>query len=237
MSVLDVNGAVFHVTPSIEQVLGYTVEEYLALSPVDLIHIRDLHSFLNSWILLVDHPGARHTTEVRLRHHDGTYRWLETVLVNLLDDAEVGGIVSIVSDISDRRSIDATDDDAARYDRLVQSNADVIGSITTDGTITWVSGAVREMLGFHPSDLIGHSAWEFIHPDDVDSALDRLSNAFDHIDSIDPITLRARSTSGERVPVEIAAALMDDETEPGKQTELIVSMRDVRWRQDVLGAV
>ena len=235
MSVLDVNGVVFHVTPSMEKLLGYTVEDYLALAPVDLIHAGDLHAFLGGWIMLIDQPGHRSTTQVRLRHRDGTYHWLETVLVNLLDDPTVGGIVSIVRDISDQRGVDPSQDDPSRFDRLVQANADVIGSIKLDGTITWVSAAVREMLGYAPRALIGTLAWDIVHPDDLDEAIARLAAAFANIETIEPIGLRVRAADGGWVAVEIAAALMDDE--PDSQTELIVSMRDVRWRQDVLSAV
>jgi diguanylate cyclase (GGDEF)-like protein/PAS domain S-box-containing protein len=235
MSVLDVTGAAFYVTPSIEEVLGYGVDEYLAFEAVEIVHPADLHNLLDGWRTLIEQPGGRLITELRVRHRDGSYRWFETVLVNLLDDADVAGLVSILRDITDRRGIDTSADDGSRYEHLVQVNADVIGSLSFDGTLTWVSGAALEMLGYLPADMTGRPAWDFIHPDDVDSAIDRFSGALESIHPIDPIALRIRHADGRWVAVEIAAAMMQDDQ--GNNSELIISVRDVQWRQDALNAL
>ena len=235
MSVLDASGAVFYVTPSIEKTLGYRVHEYLALEAVELIHPSDLHALLAGWRTLTEQPGGRLITELRVRHHDGTHRWVELTLVNLLDDTEVAGIVGLVRDITDRRGIDHTADDGSRFEHLVGSTADVIGSMTFDGTVTWISGASHEVLGYEPAEIIGRSAWDFIHPDDVDSAIDRLSGALGSIKLVDPIALRARRADGSFLAVEIAASMMPNEV--GNDTELIISIRDVQWRQDAMSAL
>jgi diguanylate cyclase (GGDEF)-like protein/PAS domain S-box-containing protein len=235
MSVLDVTGATFFVTPSIEKTLGYTVDEYLALDDIEIIHPSDLHTFLDGRRSLTDQPGRRLITELRVRHHDGTYRWVELTLVNLLDDAEVAGVVSIVRDITDRRGIDQSVGDGARFEHLVTANADVIGSMSHDGTITWISGASRQVLGYEPAEVIGRPAWDFIHPDDVDSAVDRLLSALDSIEMVDPIALRARHADGRFLAVEVTGSMMQDGV--GNDTGLIITIRDVQWRQEALTAL
>ena len=39
----------------------------------------------------------------------------------------------------------------------------------TSGNFIQVSPSVNAILGYEPADMIGHSAIEFIHPDDLDS--------------------------------------------------------------------
>src|SRR6185369_13996175 len=106
---------------------------------------------------------------------------------------------------------------------------------TFEGSLSWVSGSSRQILGYEPEEMMGRPAWDFIHPDDLDSAADRLAGAVDNIEMVDPIALRARHADGSWIAVEVAAALMKDET--GTGTELIISIRDVQWRQDALAAV
>ena len=50
---------------------------------------------------------------------------------------------------------------------LVQNAADVIAVIDGEGIVTYVSPSVTRMLGFEPAGLIGTSAFDFVHPDDL----------------------------------------------------------------------
>ncbi|WP_231751564.1 PAS domain-containing protein [Halogeometricum sp. CBA1124] len=49
---------------------------------------------------------------------------------------------------------------------LVEESNDVATIIDTDGTITYVIPAVTRILGYDPNELVGHSGYEFVHPDD-----------------------------------------------------------------------
>ncbi len=51
-------------------------------------------------------PGARAHFECRLRHADGSWRQLETILTNLLSDPDVGAIVSNSRDVTERRALE-----------------------------------------------------------------------------------------------------------------------------------
>ncbi|MGZ4759046.1 MAG: EAL domain-containing protein, partial [Acidimicrobiales bacterium] len=121
------------------------------------------------------------------------------------------------------------------FDRLVDASPDVMGTIGIDGTITWISSTIREMLGRSPDEMVGRPAWDFIHPDDVDAATARLASALDSIDSVNPIAVRTSHVSGSWVPVEIAGGSMRDAS--GGISGLIINMRDIRWRNDAVDAL
>src|SRR4029078_5319469 len=144
--------------------------------------------------------------EARSRHQDGSYRWVELVQVNLFDDPEIGAMVSGFADISDPRG----DVAGPAFENLVEASPDVMGTIGLDGTITWISSAIDDMLGREAEEMTGRPAWDFIHPDDVDAAAERLGGALDRIDSVNPIAVRASHADGGWLPVEIAGGSLRD---------------------------
>ncbi len=63
-------------------------------------------------------PGVVIEQEVQVRHGAGGRRWLGARVVNLLDDASVGGIVVNLHDVSDRKRIEAQLEHQAFHDPL-----------------------------------------------------------------------------------------------------------------------
>ena len=65
-----------------------------------------------------------------------------------------------------------------RFRSLIQNSSDATLVIDDEGLCTYVSPAVRELLGFEPSQLVGRRATDFVHPDDRDRVRDRLGPEF-----------------------------------------------------------
>jgi diguanylate cyclase (GGDEF)-like protein len=63
-------------------------------------------------------PGATVNFETRLRHVDGSWRTLETVLTNLLDDPDVRAVVSNSRDVTERRALEKQLNHQAFHDSL-----------------------------------------------------------------------------------------------------------------------
>jgi PAS domain S-box-containing protein len=55
----------------------------------------------------------------------------------------------------------------ARYRSLVENINDVIFSLDTGGTVTYISPAIRSLSGFAPDEIVGRSFEAFIHSDDL----------------------------------------------------------------------
>jgi diguanylate cyclase (GGDEF)-like protein/PAS domain S-box-containing protein len=230
---LDADGLVLEVTSGVEDILGYTPAQYQSHEPIDLIHPSDHAMVRRNWRDLLVEPGRRSIIEARARHRNGSYRWFEVVQINLLHDPKVQGVVSGFTDISERRGGNLAGQ--PEFENLVEASPDVIGTVGTDGTITWISTAIHEMLGREADDMVGRPAWEFIHPDDVAAAVDRLASAIDRIDSVNPIAVRASHTDGSWVPVEIAGGSIRDAN--GGVGGLVINIRDIRWRNDAVDAL
>ena len=97
------DGAIKYASPSTPQILGFTPEELIRFNAFDLIHPDDKALLERNMSELVKYPEVSITMEARLRHKDGSWRWLEGTLRNLLDEASVGAIVNNYRDITGRK--------------------------------------------------------------------------------------------------------------------------------------
>jgi diguanylate cyclase (GGDEF)-like protein/PAS domain S-box-containing protein len=100
-------------------VLGLQPDQLLGQTFVPLTHPDDA-AMTRSQFISVLHGGlgARASFECRLRHVDGSWRTLETILTNLLSDPDVGAIVSNSRDVTDRRVLEEQLSHQAFHDSL-----------------------------------------------------------------------------------------------------------------------
>ncbi|MCP4603724.1 MAG: PAS domain S-box protein, partial [Proteobacteria bacterium] len=90
---VNAKGQIFYVSPSVERVTGFTVEEMKAKTFKDLGHPDDMIFIEKNFAKIVNRPGAVASIELRIRHKDDTWRWIEGTGKNFLDDPSVQAIV------------------------------------------------------------------------------------------------------------------------------------------------
>lgn len=105
--VLDAEGKRTFISPSAEQLLGYTADELVGRSPLDLVHPDDIPKLRQAIDACV--AGAKEVLvfELRFRHRDGTWRDFEAIGTNLLHEPSVGGIVFNSRDVTARNAAEA----------------------------------------------------------------------------------------------------------------------------------
>jgi two-component system NtrC family sensor kinase len=103
ITVLDADGIIRYGSPSIEHVLGYAPSALLGRAALDLVHPDDAAAVAALLRDAIPRPGHVASLEFRFRHHDGTWRVLESVGHNLLHVPAVRGIVVNSRDVTDRR--------------------------------------------------------------------------------------------------------------------------------------
>lgn len=127
------------------------------------------------------------------------------------------------------RSEAALRDSERRYRLLAEHATDFISRHTPEGLYLYASPACRSMLGYDPEDLIGHSAYEFFHPDDV--AAVRVSH--DRIRDrpvIGRVEFRFRRPDGVYTWLETtSSAIRDPATD--RIVEIIAVSRDINARR------
>jgi PAS domain S-box-containing protein len=107
IALLDQQGIVRYLSPSVTRLLGYAPEELLGSLSFDLLHPDDLEPVLDFFSNIIETPGKKLGMLYRLRHKDGSWRWTEGNRINLLDDPAVGAVVVNFRDVTGRKQLEA----------------------------------------------------------------------------------------------------------------------------------
>jgi diguanylate cyclase (GGDEF)-like protein/PAS domain S-box-containing protein len=107
ISVLDADGIVRYVSPTVQSAWGYHPESVEGHPIVEWVHPEDLEHLLGTLNAALKQPGATLAAEVRLKHADGSWRAFEVIVNNQLADAAVAGMVSTYHDITERKSFES----------------------------------------------------------------------------------------------------------------------------------
>ncbi len=178
VAIMDADGTVRYDNPALERVLGYDPADRVGGSAFEYVHPEDRKRAEEALARALEKPGVQPPLQMRVRHADGSYRHLETIRNNLLDDPSVRGIVSIARDITDRKkSEDALRESEERFRALVQNSYDVLAVLEEDGTSRYISPSLERVLGHKVEDRVGKNAFgsSIIHPDDLELARDEFA--------------------------------------------------------------
>jgi diguanylate cyclase (GGDEF)-like protein/PAS domain S-box-containing protein len=107
MTITGRDGTVRYMSPSVERVLGFDPDGLLGSSVLDLVD-PTFQSRLGSVLLGANgkHDADVESLELRMRHHDGTWLRVETVVTDLTHDPNVEGLVLNTRDITERKNFE-----------------------------------------------------------------------------------------------------------------------------------
>jgi diguanylate cyclase (GGDEF)-like protein/PAS domain S-box-containing protein len=116
--VSDEEGTVRYVSPGMERILGFEPGHVVGWDPLELLHPDDSGLVVAAIASTLGLPGPDGAVQCRARHRDGTWRWLEIIVTNLLDDPAVQGIVLNARDITERQEQQRQLEKRALHDSL-----------------------------------------------------------------------------------------------------------------------
>ena len=96
-------GELLDASPAASSVLGYAPGENLGRATFELVHPDDLAQVHALFRDLVTRSTGPTRAEFRVRHKDGSWRYLEATGINRLDEPAVEAIVVTCRDVTDRR--------------------------------------------------------------------------------------------------------------------------------------
>ena len=101
--IISPEGRSKYVSRSVKNILGYTPEEVLNIDITTLVHPDDVIGAQDALMKTLQNPGLPiqgYTS--RVKHKNGSWRWIEPVVTNLLHDPAIQGIVDNFRDVTDR---------------------------------------------------------------------------------------------------------------------------------------
>lgn len=90
-------------SPSYELINGYTADERLGQSAYAVVHQDDLALVSAAWERMFAVPDAFERVEYRIHHKDGSWRWVDSIVRNLLHNANIRSVVVTSRDITERK--------------------------------------------------------------------------------------------------------------------------------------
>ena len=105
ITVTDAVGTIIYSSPSVTSVFGYETGDLVGTELQRLVHPDDVRSVVRT--LAAAAKGARsERVECRVRHADGSWRFVEAAVSTRLDDPTIGGMVLNTRDITERKGLE-----------------------------------------------------------------------------------------------------------------------------------
>ena len=102
VNILDQSGELVYSSPSSLRIMGHA-DGGFGKDGFEYIHPDDRQLGVEGFMTILGHPDATVTQEMRVRHGDGTYRWLEATTQNMLHHPAVEGVVIVSRDVTARK--------------------------------------------------------------------------------------------------------------------------------------
>jgi PAS domain S-box-containing protein len=107
VALIDRAGIVRYQSPAIQRILGYAVAEDVGRPAIDQVHPEDAARLREVVAAIAPEVGATARAQYRVRHKDGSWRWVESVISNLLDEPSVQALVFNYRDVTEARAAEA----------------------------------------------------------------------------------------------------------------------------------
>lgn len=197
-----------------ELIFGYDrVEEYLNMATRFLCVSEDEYQRLHNSLYTLAGQGPAEQDADLIRKNGTTFRG--TVRMNFLDPEDLGqGTISVITDVSERRRIEAAlRESEEKYRVLVEKALEGV-VVAQDGKLRFVNRTACLIIGYEPEEIIDRHFVEFIHPEDVPMVLDRHQRRLSGEQFVSRYSFRVVRKDKTEIWVEIDSGLIQWEGRP-----------------------
>lgn len=235
LRIIDPDGTLRYESPTMEKFLGYEQSEQVGTNGFAFVHPDDHALAREKLRQMLENPGLVAAMEMRYRHKDGTWRWLEVKGRNLLHEPLINGIVLNGQDITERKQAEeAVKESEQRFRLLMENSMSHLAIINADGTILHETPTIERTLGYEIGELMGRNTLELIHPDDLARSQEVMMQLLAAPGKVFSEILRYRHKDGSWRYLEVKAKnLLNEPIIRG----IVVNAHDITQRTEALEAL
>ncbi len=239
VAVVAPDGEIRYVSGGARNAFGYPWEELASTKYIfEYVHPDDEEALRAKFGQLTAGLISGFTCQHRVRHQDGSYRWLESSYIPALDNPLINGVVSTSRDITERKQAETQ---LAQREEVFRLAAEAVDGVIFEWDlmrgIVHRSRGMLEILGIEPEDLAPIvDAWrERIHPYDIEAAVRQIGLAL--IEGRGwTVTYRIRDARGRyRSMLERGLIQRNSAGDPLRAIGCCVDVTEIKRLTDLLG--
>lgn len=163
--VIDKNGIIVYDSPSSARILGYPEGYTIGKTPLEFIHPEEVDLAKEDFQKILSHTSPGIPTEFRIRKADGTYIYVESVGINLLELKGVNGIVVTTRVVDERKRMElALRESEQMQNDIISFLPDATFVIDKAGTVIAWNRAMETMTGVKAEDMLGKGDNTYAEP-------------------------------------------------------------------------
>lgn len=229
IGLVDHNERFIYVNPMASEIFGLPPDQLIGQKLLNFIHPSSHAEILRQ--TQNRKQGQKDIYEVEVLRLDGLRRWIivtATPQYNALGQAT--GTFGIFRDITNNKVADARlKESEERLRAIVDITNDFIWEIDTRWKYTYISSKVYDILGYRPEEILGKSPFDFLVPEDLESARESIQKLVHDYKPLNLINNRVIHRDGHIVYMETSAIPLFDAN--GKYTGYRGADRDVSLRK------
>ncbi|MDB5267560.1 MAG: hypothetical protein JWP58_600 [Hymenobacter sp.] len=144
--------------------LGYDKNEMIGKHLSEIVHPDDVATALEKFLAAFGHTEPV-GFESRCLGKDGQEVHIAWSALRAATDEL---LICVGRDVTQqRRAAQQAHKQELQHRAIVEYGFDMVGLVDEQGVYTYVGGATERILGYRPEEMVGHSGFEFFHPDDL----------------------------------------------------------------------
>ncbi len=204
MILLSREGKIRYISPSIHRVLGYDPSERIGVDFRDRIHPDDLDRLSQEFKTLINKTNPSSVTRMRLRHKNGTWKYIEGSGFNMLDHPSVGGLVFNYRDVTERvLAEEELRKSEESFRNLIERSPDAM-MIHNQEMALYVNPAFLQLLGYDRPDELAGEIWSKVVPPEEKENVQKRIRSLEDVSAVNPPVERTiLRKDGVAIPTEV----------------------------------